>query len=662
MITTQSSPPSQQPLLYLHNICRHFSTGAEEITVLNNISLSIKAGEMVAIVGPSGSGKSTLMNVIGCLDTPTSGVYQVAGQNVQRLSSDDRALLRRQRFGFIFQRYHLIPALTVLENVEVPARYAHQTRMQRQNKARELLAQLGLGEFETRNVARLSGGQQQRVGIARALVNGGEVILADEPTGALDSRHGREVMQLLQHLHRQGHTVIIITHDPQVADYADRIITLSDGKIVSDVQHTLPDREVRLSSTPLFVKSCLAAQPSWRSRWEASCDLLWSACRTLLAHRMRSGLTLLGIVIGIVSVVSLNAAGEGAKKYVLNTLSTLGANVITLYPGKGFGDNPSSNLRALGRRDLKLLSEQRWITAVAPKVSSTLPIRWRRTDTSANVNGVSAEFLKTNNLVPVIGRSLISLDVTKQSSVVVIDENLQRKLFPAGTQPLGQIILVGTLPCRVVGVMRSTSAYAGNALNLWLPWSTANSRLLGQDWFDSLSVSLNEHVSSDAAKRSIQKLLTRLHGRQDFFMQDSAAFVSSIEKTSFALTLFLSIIALISLLVGGIGVMNIMLVSVSERTRETGVRMAVGARQQDIQRQFLTEAVLLCLAGAAVGVAVSLAIGTLLSLFIHPWKLVFSPSAILTAVGCAVLVGVLSGWLPAWKAARLDPAEALARE
>jgi len=659
MITTQSSPPSQQTLLYLHNICRRFSTGAEEITVLHNISLSIKAGEMVAIVGPSGSGKSTLMNVIGCLDTPTSGVYQVEGQNVQRLSSDDRALLRRQRFGFIFQRYHLIPALTVLENVEVPARYAHQTRMQRQNKARQLLAQLGLAEFEARNVARLSGGQQQRVGIARALVNGGEIILADEPTGALDSRHGREVMQLLQHLHRQGHTVIIITHDPQVADYADRIITLSDGKIVSDAP---PDREQPSSPSLPFVKANLPTQRSWRSRWEAAYDLLWSASLTLLAHRMRSGLTLLGIVIGIVSVVSLNAAGEGAKQYVLNTLSTLGANVITLYPGKGFGDDPSSSLRALGRRDLTLLSQQRWITAVAPKVSSTLPIRWRRTDTSANVNGVSAEFMKTNNLLPVIGRSLISLDVSRQSSVVVIDENLQRKLFPSGTHPLGQIILVGTLPCKVVGVMRSTSAYAGTALNLWLPWSTANSRLLGQDWFNSLAVSLDDHVSSDAAKQSIQKLLTRLHGRQDFFMQDSAAFVSSVEKTSFALTLFLSIIALISLLVGGIGVMNIMLVSVSERTRETGVRMAVGARQQDIQRQFLTEAVLLCLAGATVGVAVSLTMGTLLSLFIQSWKLVFSSGAIFTAVGCAVLVGVLSGWLPAWKAARLDPAEALARE
>jgi len=584
---------------------------------------------------------------------------QVKGQNVQRLSSDDRALLRRQRFGFIFQRYHLIPALTVLENVEVPARYAHQTRMQRQNKARQLLAQLGLAEFEARNVARLSGGQQQRVGIARALVNGGEIILADEPTGALDSRHGREVMQLLQHLHRQGHTVIIITHDPQVADYADRIITLSDGKIVSDAP---PDREQPSSPSLPFVKANLPTQRSWRSRWEAAYDLLWSASLTLLAHRMRSGLTLLGIVIGIVSVVSLNAAGEGAKQYVLNTLSTLGANVITLYPGKGFGDDPSSSLRALGRRDLTLLSQQRWITAVAPKVSSTLPIRWRRTDTSANVNGVSAEFMKTNNLLPVIGRSLISLDVSRQSSVVVIDENLQRKLFPSGTHPLGQIILVGTLPCKVVGVMRSTSAYAGTALNLWLPWSTANSRLLGQDWFNSLAVSLDDHVSSDAAKQSIQKLLTRLHGRQDFFMQDSAAFVSSVEKTSFALTLFLSIIALISLLVGGIGVMNIMLVSVSERTRETGVRMAVGARQQDIQRQFLTEAVLLCLAGATVGVAVSLTMGTLLSLFIQSWKLVFSSGAIFTAVGCAVLVGVLSGWLPAWKAARLAPAEALARE
>nr|WP_242487864.1 ABC transporter permease [Pseudomonas sp. TH31] len=308
------------------------------------------------------------------------------------------------------------------------------------------------------------------------------------------------------------------------------------------------------------------------------------------------------------------------------------------------------------------MAEQPWVSAATPTVSSTLRIRWQRADTDATVKGVSAGFLKVNTLTLHAGRGLLPRDIQQQSSVVVIDENLRKKLFPATVDPLGQVILVGPLPCRVVGVARSLSAYGGNTLTLWMPWSTANSRLLGQDWFNSIAVSLDDNVSTPAAKKILQSLLTRRHGRQDFFIQDSADFVNTIEKTSMALTLFLSLVALISLLVGGIGVMNIMLVSVTERTRETGIRMAVGARQRDIQRQFLTEAVLLCLVGAVVGVLLSLSLGMLLSLFIPHWQMVFSPQAILMAVASAVVVGVLSGWLPARQAARLDPAEALTRE
>ncbi|WP_369788026.1 ABC transporter permease [Rouxiella sp. WC2420] len=656
------SPP---PLLCLTAVSRRFKTGDALISVLDNISLSIKAGEMVAIVGPSGSGKSTLMNILGCLDTPSSGHYQVDGQDVEQLNSDQRAGLRRERFGFIFQRYHLIPSLSVRENIEIPARYAHQSRQLRLDHARRLLDRLGMQGYEDRNVRRLSGGQQQRVSIARALINGGEVILADEPTGALDSRSGSEVMQLLQSLHQQGHTVIIITHDAKVADYAERIIHLADGKIVSDLPNDGDsDNKITEKSPQQFVTTShyCANNRGWRTRWHEYQDAFGSAGRSLAAHRLRSCLTLLGIVIGIVSVVSLNAAGAGARQYVLDTLSSLGGNVVTLYPGKGYGDDQAASIHSLRDRDLSVLAQQRWITAATPNVSTNLRIRRQRTDINATVNGVSAEFMAIGNMNLLQGRSLLPRDITQQSSVVVVGESLKDKLFPRGSNPLGEIILVGTLPAKIVGVARSGSLSGGNTLNLWLPWSTATSRLLGQDWFDSIAVSLPESVSAETAKSTINRMLTRLHGRQDFYMLDSAAFVNSVEKTSFALSLFLSLIALISLLVGGIGVMNIMLVSVSERTRETGIRMAVGARRWDIQRQFLTEAVLLCLSGALVGVTLSLVLGISLSWLIHPWQLIFSLPAILTAVGCAVLVGVISGWLPAWQAAKLDPAEALTRE
>jgi macrolide transport system ATP-binding/permease protein len=655
------------PLLSLTAISRRFQNGNAEVTVLNNLSLDIHAGEMVVIMGPSGSGKSTLMNILGCLDRPSDGAYRIDGRDVQHFDSNARARLRRERFGFIFQRYHLIPSLSVADNVEVPARYARHPRALRRDKALRLLSQLGLSGLETRGVTRLSGGQQQRVSIARALINGGEIILADEPTGALDSQNGRDVMQLLQQLHRQGHTVIIITHDIEVARYAGRILRLCDGQLCSDQPNQAEKSEYVEKSkdvnAPPLVAGTQGETPHRRlTRWEAITDNLLGACRTLSVHKMRSGLTLLGIVIGIVSVVCLNAAGEGARRYVLDTLATLGGNVITLHPGKGFGDDEAASRRSLGPRDLKLLLAQPWVKAATPNVNASLRIRWQRADTNASVNGTSAEFLETSNLETLAGRSLLPRDVAQNGSVVIINQALQQKLFPTGIDPLGQIILVGTQPCRIVGVMRSTSAYNNGALTLWMPWTTASSRLLGQNWFSSIAVSLENGLTSESAKKAIQSLLTRLHGRQDFYMQDSAAFVSSIEKTSFALTLFLSLIALISLLVGGIGVMNIMLVSVTERTRETGVRMAVGARPRDIQWQFLTEAVLLCLIGAAIGVTVSLGLGVVLALFIPSWQMVFSLKAMLIAVGCAVVVGMLSGWLPAWQAARLDPAEALARE
>ncbi|WP_455814670.1 MacB family efflux pump subunit [Pseudomonas graminis] len=654
------------PLLSLSGVSRHFQVGQETLKVLDDITLTIQAGEMVAIMGASGSGKSTLMNILGCLDKPTCGQYRVDGLDVQQLDNDGRAQRRRERFGFIFQRYHLIPSLSVLGNVEVPACYARHPRAVRQSNAQQLLAQLGLANFAGRDVTRLSGGQQQRVSIARALMNGGDIILADEPTGALDSQNGHEVMQLLQSLNRQGYTIVIITHDAQVAHYAQRIIHLSDGKILSDQPNQggkkaegdhapSPHTSLNVGKTPV-------AHSPWRVRWEGANDILKNAWNTLCAHRLRSSLTLLGIVIGIVSVVLLNAAGEGAKKYVLNNLSALGGNILTLYPGKGFGDDQAAGIRSLRPRDLVALEALPGVTDVTPNVSSALRIRWQRADTNATVSGGSAGFLKIKNLKLIAGRGLLPRDVERQSSVVVIDENLRNKLFPPATEPLGKIIMVGPVPCRIVGVARSLSSFGDNSLNAWMPWSTVTSRLQGQTWFSSIAVSLDNQTPIVTAKEAIQIRLKRLHGQQDFFILDSADFVRTIENTGFALTLFLLVIALISLLVGGIGVMNIMLVSVTERTRETGIRMAVGARQRDIQRQFLAEAILLCLAGAMIGVVLSLGIGTVASLFIQRWQMVFSVQAILIAVLSSVVVGILSGWLPARQAARLDPAEALTRE
>lgn len=647
----------RRPLLSLVNVCRYFQAGSDAVAVLKDINLTLHAGEMVAIMGPSGSGKSTLMNILGCLDQPSSGRYCIDGQDVGQLNSDARAQLRRERLGFIFQRYHLIASLTVLENIAVPAIYAHIGHSERHSRAQHWLQLLGLSRFANQNVTQLSGGQQQRVSIGRALMNGGDIILADEPTGALDSQNGQDVLLQLQALHRQGHTIILITHDPRIASYAERVIQLEDGVIIADTR--IEAIHIAATAAPNKLPRLQPTQHAWLSSWQ---DAVTSAWHSLRAHRLRTCLTLLGIVIGIASVVSLNAAGEGARQYVLSNLNTLGSNVITLYPGHGMGDDRAAGIRSLVPRDLEALASLPWVKQVSPGITTSLRVRWQRVDTNAAVNGVSDSALKLNNLALLSGRGLLPQDIKRQSQVVVIDDNLRKKLFPPSVSPLGQVIIVGMLPCVIVGVVRSQSLFSDNVLSLWMPWTTAGYRLLEQGWFNTIAVQLYDDVPTAKAEQALQAVLTRLHGRHDFYVRNSDVFVQSLSKTSFALTLFLSLIALVSLLVGGIGVMNIMLVCVVERTRETGIRMAVGARQRDIRRQFLTEAIIVCLVGSLVGILLSFALGWGLSLITQQWRMIFSLQTLLIAVGCAVVVGLLSGWLPARNAARLDPAQALTRE
>src|SRR5690606_13731080 len=227
-----------RPLIALAKVRREFPSGEGSITVLKDVDLTIHAGEMVAIVGPSGSGKSTLMNILGCLDRPSGGSYRVSGRETAALDADALAALRREHFGFIFQHYHLLAELSALGNVEIPAVYAGLPPRERRACAAELLERLGMADRLEHPPGKLSGGQQQRVSIARALMNGANVILADEPTGALDRQTGEEVLRRRGELTAAGKTVIIVTHDPAVAARAERVIEIDDGRIVADRRST----------------------------------------------------------------------------------------------------------------------------------------------------------------------------------------------------------------------------------------------------------------------------------------------------------------------------------------------------------------------------------------------------------------------------------------
>ncbi|KJR91901.1 macrolide ABC transporter ATP-binding protein/permease MacB [Burkholderia pseudomallei] len=650
------------PLLQLTRVTRRFPAGEKDVVVLDDVSLSIDAGEIVAIVGASGSGKSTLMNILGCLDHPSSGSYTVGGRETSELESDELARLRREHFGFIFQRYHLLPHLCAAENVEMPAVYAGSAQAQRRERALALLARLGLSDRASHRPSQLSGGQQQRVSIARALMNGGEVILADEPTGALDSKSGRDVIRVLRELNALGHTVIIVTHDEQVAAHARRIIEISDGRIVGDRLNPHADAADAAPDA-----SC-GAQPQRARRLSAGVGRFAEAFRmawiALVSHRLRTLLTMLGIIIGITSVVSIVAIGEGAKRYMLDEIGSIGTNTINVYPGADWGDSRADAIQTLVAADAAALADQIYIDSATPETSRSLLLRYRNVDVNALVSGVGERFFQVRGMKLAQGIAFGADEVRRQAQVAVIDENTRRKLFGANPNPLGEVILIDNLPCVVIGVTASKKSAFGDMknLNVWVPYTTASGRLFGQRHLDSITVRVRDGQPSDAAERSLTKLMLQRHGRKDFFTYNMDSVVKTVEKTGQSLTLLLSLIAVISLVVGGIGVMNIMLVSVTERTREIGIRMAVGARQTDIMQQFLVEAVTVCLMGGAIGIVLSFGMSFVFSLFVDQWKMVFSAASIASAFLCSTLIGVVFGFMPARNASRLDPIDALARD
>ena len=646
------------PIISLRGLTRQFQTGAETVTVLRDVDLDIHRGELVAIMGQSGSGKSTLMNILGCLDRATSGTYRFAGRDVGKLAPDALAELRREHFGFIFQRYQLLPDLDAVENVEIPAIYAGVDAGARRKRAIDLLTRLGLGERLDHRPNALSGGQQQRVSVARALMNGGEVILADEPTGALDSKSGKELMALLHELHGDGHTIIIVTHDPQIAAQTERVIEISDGVIIDDRRSGMDTRVDKASVD-------MRRAGAWREWFDSGLEALRMALRSMVAHKLRTFLTMLGIIIGIASVVSVVALGQGSQQMVLENIASIGTNTINVYPGSGFGDRRSSRIQTLLPSDAEALAAQDYADSVSPQVTSNATVLYRNTSSNASITGVGEGYFQVNGRTFAEGVGFNGTSITQRTQEAVIDENARDAFFINGEEPVGQVIMLGKVPVRVIGVVENVTGFGpgGNSANVYVPYTTAMDRILGQSFLGSIAVRVSDDADMEDTEAEITDLLTRLHdGKTDFFLQNTATIRDTIESTAATLTLLISTIAVISLVVGGIGVMNIMLVSVSERTKEIGIRMAVGARRGDILRQFLIEAVLVCFVGGAAGVGLSFGLGSLLTALVSGARVSYSPESIVLAIASASLIGVVFGFMPARSAARLDPVEALARE
>lgn len=643
-----------EPLIRLKDIKRYFGSGDATVKALEDVSLEIYPGEFVAIMGQSGSGKSTLMNIIGMLDTATDGLYEVSGKDVSNLSPDDLAALRRNTFGFIFQRYNLLSTANAEENVEVPALYAGMDGWKRKERARKLLTELGLGERLDHRPNELSGGQQQRVAVARALMNDPPVILADEPTGALDRKSSEEVMALLRELNRRGRTVIVITHEEEVASYARRQIRLEDGMVVGDDGPEIAESASRPAGEGVHGAANLAVE---------TMESVKMALRSLRVNKFRTSLTLLGIIIGVAAVITMLAIGEGSKRDVLESISSLGTNILYVRPG-GAGIRASGDIATLVPADAKAIGERLDnIVTVVPSRSSRKTLRFGNIDYATTVEGVGAGFPLARDWAVKEGTFFTEADVNSYSAVIVVGTTVVETLFPHGEDPVGKFILVGNIPFEIIGVMESKGAAPWGSDQddtVWVPYTTGLVRIFGSNYLTGITIKVEDVSQIEETETGISELLLARHRTDDFSVRNTASFLAMATETQNTLTILLGAVAAISLLVGGIGVMNIMLVSVVERTREIGIRMATGARRRDILLQFNTEASVVCTIGGIVGVILGYTTGIILS-FVGV-NIAFTPGPTVLAFACAVGTGLLFGYLPARKAAHLDPVVALSSE
>lgn len=647
-------------IIEIQNINKFFGEGENRVHILRDISISIEKGDFVSIIGQSGSGKSTLMNIIGCLDKATSGKYYIDGEEISGFSHDELSELRKKKFGFIFQRYHLLTSLNAQENVALPAIYAGVEYDERMKRAEKLLDKLELSTKLKNKPNQLSGGQQQRVSIARALMNGGEIILADEPTGALDSKSGIRVMEILNQLHEEGHTIILVTHDKGIANQANRVIEIKDGEIFNDTrlrEIKKENQEDKKSVNDLKKNKFQVAKDQFFESFKMSVS-------AIVAHKMRSLLTMLGIIIGIASIVCVVAIGNGSQQKVLANISSLGTNTMDIFNGEGMGSRFANRIKSLSTTDVEILEKQSYVDSVTPNSSSSGTIVYQNQSYSGNLKGVGADYFDVRGVTISSGRAFTKEDETDLTSVALIDENTQKSLFGENEDPIGKVILFNKKPLKIIGTVELNNVIGMNSseLNVFAPYTVVMNKVSGEKYIGSITVKVKDDIDSQVAQKSITDLLKAKHGKKDFFIMNTDTLKKTIESTTGTMKILISSIAVISLVVGGIGVMNIMLVSITERTKEIGIRMAIGAKEKNILQQFLLEAVLICFIGGIIGIVLSLLIGWGFNSISTSFSMIFSSFSIVMAVLFSTLVGVVFGYMPAKNAAKLDPIEALSRE
>lgn len=647
-------------MIKLEHISKTYKMGDEIFHALKDINLTIDDGDFVAIMGPSGSGKTTLMNILGLLDIPQSGSYELCGKEVAKLPENDLAIIRRKTIGFIFQQFNLIPKVPSWENVSLPLLYTeHNFNF---DKSKALLEQVGLGTKLYNKPSELSGGQQQRVAIARSLVNSPKIIFADEPTGNLDSKSEREIMQILHDLNDQGITVVVVTHEDEIGEEANRVIRMRDGEIVSDE---------RKRPLPSNVPSCNIIEEkqgkSWVFEW---INFVTQGFKTLMNNKVRTFLSMLGILIGVASVVAMLAIGKGAQLAIEEQLRALGSNLLIVRPGPKrvagvAGEDAAIRIRP---EDVNYIKNNIPVKAISATVSARAQVTYKDKNWGTQVMGANADYEIIRSLQPTVGRFFNSQEDLKRMRVAVVGLTVVDNIFP-GENPIGKIIKINKIPFQVIGVLPSKGANAFQDQDdmVIVPLNTAMRRLMGLEFVKHIEVEAVDAESLDKLEKGILDLMYKkykvpLSQREEAFrIRNMADIKETAQAQSNTLTMLLAIIAGISLLVGGVGIMNIMLVSVTERTREIGLRKSVGAKQSDILAQFLSESVVISLTGGISGVLLAWIIATILSLATG-WTTVISLSSILLSVFFSVGIGLIFGIYPAKKASQLNPIDALRHE